>query len=82
MADSPYPLQYMLDLKTAYNVNPDNVCSFVIGCNAADGSTVNSTVAITFEVIYWADMMVPKAKYASWSRFAVKAKSMQKALDI
>ncbi len=63
--DAPQPLQYKLDLATPTNSNPDNVLAWVVCVNAADGSTSNYSVAITFEVTYWADMTVPKAKYAS-----------------
>ncbi len=59
------PMQYVFDTRTLYNANPDATVSYVMGANAADGSTNNNSVAITFEITYWADMSIPKSKYAS-----------------
>ncbi len=56
---------YLLYEKTSYNGNAVNDVTYVMAVNSADGNTSNTSIAMKFEVLYYADMTSPKMVYTS-----------------
>ena len=63
--DSLDPQEYLLYQKSATSDNPVNDLTFIMAVNSADGNTSNTSVAMKFEVLYYADLTTPKTIYTS-----------------
>jgi len=59
------PQDYLLYEKAATGGNAVNDVTFIMAVNSADGNTSNTSVAMKFEVLYYADMATPKLIYTS-----------------
>lgn len=59
------PQEYLLYQKSATSGNPVNDLTFIMAVNSADGNTSNNSVAMKFEVLYYADLTTPKTIYTS-----------------
>ncbi len=59
------PQDYLLYEKASTSGNAVNDVTFVMAVNSADGNTSNTSIAMKFEVLYFADMTTPKTIYTS-----------------
>lgn len=59
------PQDYLLYQKSATSGNAVNDVTFVMAVNSADGNTSNTSIAMKFEILYFADMTTPKTIYTS-----------------
>jgi len=59
------PQEYLLYEKSLVTANAINDVTFVIAVNSADGNISNTSIAMKFEIMYYADMTTPKAIYTS-----------------
>ena len=59
------PQEYLLYEKSSTSGNPVNDVTFIMAVNSADGNASNTSIAMKFEVLYYADMTTPKTIYTS-----------------